>query len=623
MNPDPRSVNTPPTLSLRVSLAGLALLLVTQTGLLGWAATRHSPAIDEVGHLAAGLHHWRTGSLDLYRVNPPLVRLVATAPLVLLGVELPDDVRADSSPPWRPEFPLGRAFVQKHGDRSFWYFTLARWACVPFALLATTVIYAWGSELYGRPAGLVSVALWVICPNSLASGQMITPDTGATAFGLAASYLFWRWLRTSSSVSAIAAGATLGLALLCKFTCLLLPPLWLLLWVVYHARSPARLVRWVSQAGQLTLSFLIALYVLNAGYGFENCGTPLHEMRFHSQALTADSPAGIRVNRFAGTWLGSLPVPLPQNYLEGIDVQKRDFEIGMRSYLRGEWRTSGWWYYYLYGLSIKTPIGTLLVFVLAGVACLLRGASRPGWRDELVLLLPGVAVIGFVSSQTGFNHHLRYVLPGLPFLFIWAGRAVAYAGPFAIPWRIAAGVAVAVASVSSLSVYPHSLSYFHELSGGPTRGSEHLVDSNIDWGQDLLHLKEWYDQHPDSRPLHLAYFGHIDPRAAGIEFVLPPYGPVRESDLVGPEADRLGPRPGWHAVSVTLLRGYRYAVPNGTGGTVYIDDFYYRYFLDCQPVARAGYSINIYHLEWDECNRLRADLGLPPLRNAVPAPEQK
>ncbi len=609
-----RSALTPWSLPPRVALACVALLLITQAGLLGWAATRHSPAIDEVGHLAAGLHHWRTGSFDLYRVNPPLVRLVATAPLVLLGIDLPDEIRTDSSPPWRPEFPLGRSFVQRHGERSFWYFTIARWACIPFALLATGVIYVWGSALYGRLAGLVSATLWVVCPNSLASGQMITPDTGATAFGLTAGYLFWRWLKSSSLESALAAGFALGLALLCKFTCLLLPPVWLLLWVICRRRSPIGTFQWLSQAGQLILSFSIALYILNTGYGFENCGTPLRELRFHSEALTAESPTGIRANRFAGTWLGPLPIPLPQNYLEGIDVQKRDFESGMRSYLRGEWRTNGWWYYYLYGLSIKTPIGTLILFGLAGIVCLLTGGPRPGWRDEIILLLPSVAVIGFVSSQTGFNHHLRYVLPGLPCLFIWSGRAAAYSGRFAKLWRVSGGVVVVSAIVSSLAVYPHSMSYFNELAGGPVRGSEHLVDSNIDWGQDLLYLKMWHDNNPHSRPLHLVYFGYIDPRVAGIEFVLPPYGPVRASDFDEPQAGSLGPRPGWYAISVTLLRGYRYSVPNGIGGTVYIDEYYYEYFLRCQPVAQVGYSINIYHLELDECNRLRASIGLPILK---------
>jgi hypothetical protein len=157
------------------------------------------------------------------------------------------------------------------------------------------------------------------------------------------------------------------------------------------------------------------------------------------------------------------------------------------------------------------------------------------------------------------------------------------------------------------------LSYFNELAGGPLRGSEHLVDSNLDWGQDLLYLRRWLDRHPEAGPLGLAYFGYIDPRVAGIRFTLPPKGPTAPGDLEGPRAHELGPRPGWYAVSVTLLRGYYYPVPNGSGGTEYLGEPSYQYFLRFAPVGRAGYSIFIYHLERDGCDRVRAELGLPPL----------
>jgi hypothetical protein len=285
----------------------------------------------------------------------------------------------------------------------------------------------------------------------------------------------------------------------------------------------------------------------------------------------------------------------------------------MRSYLRGEWRTEGWWYYYLYGLLVKTPLGTLAVCGLAVVSCLFPGRPAPGWRDELVLLLPGLAILAFVSSQTGFNHHLRYVLPALPFLFVWAGRVAAYAGAGRLLWRATIGVAALGAAVSSLSVYPHCMSYFHEAVGGPRRGSEHLVDSNIDWGQDLLYLKRWLNAHPEARRLGLVYFGPIDPRSAGIEFTLPPKGPTDPADFTDARRNEVGPRPGWYAISVTMLRGHHYPVADGAGRAEYIKDECYSYFLRFRPVASAGFSIWIYHLEPDECDRVRVEMGLPPL----------
>jgi hypothetical protein len=144
----------------------------------------------------------------------------------------------------------------------------------------------------------------------------------------------------------------------------------------------------------------------------------------------------------------------------------------------------------------------------------------------MVLLAPVAAVLALVSSQTGFNHHVHYVLPIFPFAFVWTSkvaraidrrhRNIATPAAGALLWSVA----------SSLWCYPHSLSCFNELVGGPKHGHEHLLDSNIDRGQDLLYLKRWVEEHPDARPLGLAYcLPFLDPRIAGMEYTLPPSGP--------------------------------------------------------------------------------------------------
>jgi hypothetical protein len=117
-----------------------------------------------------------------------------------------------------------------------------------------------------------------------------------------------------------------------------------------------------------------------------------------------------------------LPVPLPEDYVQGIDIQKRDFEYKIWSYLRGQWREGGWWYYYAYALLIKVPLGTWLLILLGCICASLSGKYRAPWRSEIMLFLPGMAIFLLVSSQTGFSHHMRYVLGAFPFAFIWAGR---------------------------------------------------------------------------------------------------------------------------------------------------------------------------------------------------------
>jgi hypothetical protein len=173
------------------------------------------------------------------------------------------------------------------------------------------------------------------------------------------------------------------------------------------------------------------------------------------------------------------------------------------------------------------------------------------------------------------------------------------------------GGAVAWAVASSLWVYPHSLSYFNELVGGPANGSEYLVDSNIDWGQDLLFLRDWLKEHLEARPLGLAYFGRFDPRVAGIEFTLPPKGETSPEESVDPHAQEIGPRPGWYAVSDTMMRGYSYSIPDGKGGEHWFPLNSFSYLQRFKPIAHAGWSIYIYRITPEDCARVREELGLP------------
>jgi Dolichyl-phosphate-mannose-protein mannosyltransferase len=383
-----------------------------------------------------------------------------------------------------------------NGEKSFWYFTVARWACISLSLLGGYTCFRWARELYGIVAGLLALTLWCMCPNIMAHGQLITPDAGATSLGVVASYLFWRWLRQPTWTRTVWVGGVLGLAELAKMTWIMLFILWPALWAVRRLVEHKN-VLWKTcrcQSLQMALMLVLALYVVNVGYGFEGSFRQLGQFEFVSRVLsgrdTGDAGAnGMRSgNRFRGTCLASVPVPLPANYVMGIDVQRAEFESRKLSYLHGEWRLGGWWYYYLYALAIKVPVGTL---ILAMAALALR-VCRPGptglWLEELVLLATVSGVLILVSSQTGFNHHLRYVLLIFPFAFIWiSGVAVVMEGSWKA--RLLVGGATVWAAVSSLCVYPHSLSYFNELVGGPRQGHAYLLESNIDWGQDLLFLK--------------------------------------------------------------------------------------------------------------------------------------
>lgn len=194
---------------------------------------------------------------------------------------------------------------------------------------------------------------------------------------------------------------------------------------------------------------------------------------------------------------------------------------------------------------------------------------------------------------------------------------------FPLRQRFLTGVVVAGVAwtlVSSLLVYPHSLSYFNELAGGPKRGHRHLLDSNIAWGQDLLLLQEWLAEHPEARPIQIASFGWIDPRLAGIEFTLPPLGPRPDNPLPEDlESRSIGPLPGWYAIDVNFLHGTHWPAANGNGGWTDIrpDGLNYEYFRLFEPVDRVGYSIHVYHISRTDSAKVRQKLGLPSIRDSI------
>jgi hypothetical protein len=158
---------------------------------------------------------------------------------------------------------------------------------------------------------------------------------------------------------------------------------------------------------------------------------------------------------------------------------------------------------------------------------------------------------------------------------------------------------------STLRVAPHHLSYFNEIAGGPDNGSAHLIDSNIDWGQDLLYLKAWGDRNGRTSTLSLAYWNYVDPSIAGLHCGHvppdPPIDPLSSGwvrDAVG-----VGPHPGCYALDIHSL----------TEGP-------YTYFNQFRPHAKAGYSIFIYMISADEAAMARRAMGLAPLPTAVLSP---
>lgn len=548
-------------------------ILVLHFSMLTWISACNAPVCDEVGHLTAGLYAWHHGTFFLYRVNPPLVKLLAALPAAMANPQTDWSHVADG-PGVRTEFKVGRDFLHANAPVGYGYHTAGRLLCVPLTVLGGWMCWLWANSLYGPRAGIAACLLWCFNPVVFGWGATFTPDAASASLGLVAVWTFRKWLSVGTWANAAIAGTTLGLCELTKTTWIVLYPLWPVLWLIWRSTHNDQRPS-ISALPQLILLIGVSVYVLNLGYGFEGTGRQLGEYDFVSMPLTGHETTGRAGNRFRDTMLARVPIPLPRNYVRGIDLQKVDFEKGMPSYLWGKWSDRGWWYYYPLAAILKLPLGLVaLCFASIAVHVFFR-RQFPLSADELLLVIPAATVFVLICSQTGFTRYVRYLLPCLPAALILVSKFWREGSAFP-NWGIrTACVLLLWAILSPICYFPHGISYFNELAGGPGGGYQYLLDANVDWGQDLFRVKAWSESHVEAHPFYYIHRDFVAPANVGMQ--------CETADRMSSDstAESFEPRPGWYAVSIHEL---------------YEQHGFYRYLQSRNPVDRVGYSTLIYHV---------------------------
>ncbi|MCK4300986.1 MAG: glycosyltransferase family 39 protein, partial [Planctomycetes bacterium] len=454
---------------------------------------------------------------------------LSAAPLLLLpDLRLPTD-----SPAWEQAHTI--AFATQflwHGDHDAdQILLLARLPIILLTILLGCFVFRWATELHGPLAGLLALGLYVFDPNILAHGRLTTTDLGVTCFLFVAVYCFWRWLNQPAWSRLAAAGFTLGLALVSKYSALLLIPILALIGLAHilisrqgEAREDAAIVQRTWNLGvAVGLMLALAGLVVWAVYGFEV--GPVVE--------------------------GGIPVPIP-TYIKGLQGLFRHTEAGHPSFLRGDYFSAERWDYFPVAFAIKTPLPTLILL------CLSLGwtVKQRAWRSAYPLLLPVLVYLTTSLSSQALNIGYRHILPILPFLFVFASGVARSLELRKLPRAAVGLLLVAWCIVASVHIYPHYLAYFNELVGGPDNGWRYLVDSNLDWGQDLKGLKR-YIEREGIEEVYLSWFGSTYPDAYGYDIphrLLPSFI-YYPGQVVGVPFNPLRPAPGVYAISATNLQG--------------------------------------------------------------------
>jgi len=551
---------------------------------------RKSATFDEASHLSSAYEYLVTGVFQQHLDHPPLADQIAAFPLLFLKLQLPSDEASQKS-----LIRFGNRFVYRNVRDAD---TILLWGRLPVVLLTVLLgwmVFSWGRELYQHPgAGLLALFLCVFDPNILAHGRLATNDLAVACFSFITVYRFWKLLSSPGWANVLWTGLAFGAAQASKFSAVLLAPillllaaLWLLSGYEVHTPFPLPGSKLLSQRPGLLRAyaliaifltiFLISFALVWADYRF-GVGTILAEGRRLS--WLDEQLDGSRWEPAVRYLFQELPVPAPK-YIYGLAVKYTHTETGRPAFLMRELSEEGWWYYFLIAFLIKTPIPLLILLTLATVLAVVQRTSF--WRREAFLLIPVLIWFG-VNSLSGFNLGYRHLLPVLPFLFVFAGQVVAIerirrrtviVGLVSIlcAWQL----------VGTLRIHPHYLAYFNELVGGPENGYRYLVDSNLDWGQDLKGLGAYLKTQGIDQ-VELSYFGTADPAYYGINYTcLPSFG-ILSKDKCPIEPDFQN-QAGVFAVSATNLQG------------VYLNDPHtFDWLKEREPETMIGYSIFVYRV---------------------------
>jgi 4-amino-4-deoxy-L-arabinose transferase-like glycosyltransferase len=484
-------------------------LIILQMILVAIIVHGESLTFDEGDHIFAGYRMWHSGDYGLNPEHPPLVKLVATLPL------LPETLWA---PPLQQRwfkseaYRDGRDFMERNDDPGHRLLFRMRMAAGIFAVGLSVMVFLMGSTLFGELAGLLALLLVVFEPNVLANSALVTTDMGVACFFLATIYCFYRYARQPSVIRLLLTGLAAGLALSSKHSGILLAPMLLGLTLVEIACAErGRRKRMAGTLfGGIAAVVIIAVVVLWAFYGFRYAARPAGLVMNPTLSEYAAPLTGINswVIGHVASWR-----LLPESYLMGMT----DIHYAAQQYaifLLGHDYAHGVWWYFPVALSIKTTLGLIGLLVLAGIALISKRLTQK--RELAYLVVPGTIYLT-AAILSGMNIGTRHVLFLYPLAALLAAAGLVALAQHSRRWLWIGGGLAVFHIISAMAIFPAEMAYANEAWGGTANTHKFLSDSSVDWAQQLPHVKQWVDAHPGEE-CWFAYSAYPDlrPQAYGI-----------------------------------------------------------------------------------------------------------
>ena len=455
-----------------------------------FSSINYSMTYDELSFTARSYYFIKTLDFNLTTSHPPLMSLIGGTPFIFF--ETNNDLLSEMKDNINYKYTFNTFAGDKIDD----------------------FVFLWAREMYGYKAALFSTTLLIFNPNIIAHSGLNTNDIGITLFMFLTIFTFWKFMKTSDKKYLIITGILLGISMFSKMTALYLFPIMIVLLflrIIYRKRTRDKLLdRFKKSSKHLLLIFIIGILTVNAAYLFKGTFTPLIKDTKSHPALDKVLPENMR--NFTYTVLRTVPLPLPELYVDGIGGMFSKSVFGHKTFLLGEYSQTGWWYYYIIAFLMKNPVPLMILIFLTFVIW-----KRKKIEDEIFLLIP--IIILFIAFSLGnIQIGIRHLLPIFPFLFVFLGQ-IGNKISFRNLNKDILSFSIIILSVwyifSSLFAFPHYIAYFNEFVGD--NDYKYLSDSNIDWGQDLKNLKIYMKEN-NIDIIKLSYFGTANVTSYGIKY---------------------------------------------------------------------------------------------------------
>ena len=617
-------------------------LLVLMLFLASLSMLDDSATMDEMAHIPAGYSYISQKDMRINPEHPPLLKDLSGlsvwlgSKLTASPINFPSQAKS-----WQEgvndQWEFGNVFLYQSGNDAD---QIIFWSRLPMLLIMLVLgfyIFRWARELYGNKAGLLALFLYSLSPTFLAHSRYVTTDVGAAAAFFIATYYLVKWLQQSSKKNLIKAGLVFGLAMLTKFSLVLLIPYFIFLVVVWALVGKKQVTAKDLGPSVLNLKFrslltmtigllligLIGMALIWPVYLFHIWDYPLERQLADTQFHFRDF--AVKQMSDPVIWMADKPLlrPYGQFFLGFLMVLRRATG-GNTTYFLGEVSNQGWYYYFPIVFLIKVPLSFLLLILLTLFSSVWL-IKKPFWQRPFqrffqwtknyfteFALLSFLALYWATSVTSNLNIGVRHVLPAfLPLYILISGQITKW---LTISWgpalekfqftlkdicrAIKTTICICLKTYfkylilaillfwyafGTIKVYPNFLAYFNEAVGGTSNGYKYVTDSNLDWGQDLKRLTQFVEENKINK-IYLNYFGGGLAKYYLGEKFQDWWGDRNPADL---------PPNSWLAVSATFLQGCR-ALP-APGFNQKTDC--YNWLNQYEPVTVIGHSIFVYYIE--------------------------